>query len=100
MHAKDCDVSNQQPTWGEIGTMSVGWEGQLKALVEDGYRGAVSLETHWSGPGGDKFEGSRICGARLREMLRGSLGSDRGQTGVRPGSDRGQTGVRPGSDPR
>jgi 4-amino-4-deoxy-L-arabinose transferase-like glycosyltransferase len=27
------------------------------------------------------------------------LGSDRGQTGVRPGSDRGQTGVRPGSDP-
>jgi glutamine amidotransferase len=26
------------------------------------------------------------------------LGSDRGQTGVRPGSDRGQTRVRPGSD--
>ena len=26
------------------------------------------------------------------------LGSDRGQTGVRPGSDPGQTGVRPGSD--
>jgi hypothetical protein len=23
------------------------------------------------------------------------MGSDRGQTGVRPGSDRGQTGVRP-----
>jgi hypothetical protein len=41
----------------------------LKALVEDGYRGAVSLETHWTGPGGDKFEGSRICGARLRDML-------------------------------
>jgi len=28
-----------------------------------------------------------------------SLGSNRGQTGVKPGSDRGQTGVRPGSDP-
>ena len=28
-----------------------------------------------------------------------SLGSDRGQTGVRPGSDPGQRGVRPGSDP-
>ena len=32
--------------------------------------------------------------AALREWL----GSDRGQTGVRPGSDQGQTGVRPGSD--
>lgn len=28
-----------------------------------------------------------------------SLGSDRGQTGVKPGSDRGQSGVGPGSDP-
>ena len=27
------------------------------------------------------------------------VGSDRGQTGVKPGSDRGQTRVRPGSDP-
>src|SRR4029079_1039929 len=32
----------------------------------------------------------RACLARV--------GSDQGQTGVRPGSDRGQTGVRPGSD--
>ena len=32
-------------------------------------------------------------------QLAEKLGSDRGQTGVRPGSDRGQTGVRPGSDP-
>ena len=31
--------------------------------------------------------------------LRQWLGSDRGQTGVRPGSDQGQTGVRAGSDP-
>jgi L-ribulose-5-phosphate 3-epimerase len=69
VHAKDCDVRDHHPTWGEIGTMSVDWAGQLKALVADGYRGAVSLETHWTGPGGDKFEGSRICGARLREML-------------------------------
>ena len=69
VHAKDCDVANHQPTWGEFGTMSIDWPGQLKALVDDGYRGAVSLETHWPGPGGDKFEGSRICGGRLREML-------------------------------
>ena len=69
VHAKDCNVVDHQPTWGEIGTMSIDWPGQLKALVDDGYRGAVSLETHWAGPGSDKFEGSRICGARLREMI-------------------------------
>ena len=35
---------------------------------------------------------------RATEVL--VVGSDRGQTGVRPGSDRGSTGVRPGSDHR
>jgi methylenetetrahydrofolate--tRNA-(uracil-5-)-methyltransferase len=40
----------------------------------------------------------------LKKVFRASrwgrnLGSDRGQTGVRPGSDQGQTGVRPRSDP-
>jgi hypothetical protein len=34
-----------------------------------------------------------------RALARRMLGSDGGQTGVRPGSDGGQTGVRPGSDP-
>ncbi len=33
-----------------------------------------------------------------RTILSITVGSDRGQAGVRPGSDRGQTGVRPGSD--
>jgi tRNA pseudouridine38-40 synthase len=33
-----------------------------------------------------------------RTILSIGVGSDRGQTGVRPGSDQGQTGVRPGSD--
>jgi aminodeoxyfutalosine synthase len=37
--------------------------------------------------------------ARLGDVVTyGRVGSDRGQTGVRPGSDRGSTGVRPGSD--
>jgi hypothetical protein len=29
----------------------------------------VSLETHWPGPGGDKFQASVICGWNLRELL-------------------------------
>lgn len=75
VHVKDADVDDHHPTWGEVGTMSVNWTGQLKALVTDGYRGALSLETHWPGPGGDKFEGSRICGARLRDMIAQVQGS-------------------------
>jgi hypothetical protein len=30
----------------------------------------VSLETHWKGPNGDKFQGSMICGRNLQEMIR------------------------------
>jgi ABC-type glycerol-3-phosphate transport system substrate-binding protein len=41
----------------------------------------------------------RAAASTMRIVLaRAGLGSDQGQTGVRPGSDRGQTGVRPGSD--
>ena len=47
---KDCHVSGHTPTWGPVGEMSVDWRGQLRALKRDGYRGAVSLETHWTGP--------------------------------------------------
>jgi sugar phosphate isomerase/epimerase len=69
VHAKDCDVRDHVPTWGLIGDMSVDWTGQLRALVRDGYRGTVSLETHWTGPHGDKLEASRLCGARLAALV-------------------------------
>jgi hypothetical protein len=39
------------------------------ALARDGYRGSVSLETHWKGPNGDKFQGSIICGRNLSRMV-------------------------------
>jgi sugar phosphate isomerase/epimerase len=73
VHAKDCTVANQVPTFGPLGEMgpgSVDWRGQLAALARDGYRGTVSLETHWKGPNGDKFQGSMICGRNLQEMIR------------------------------
>ena len=34
-----------------------------------GYQGAISLETHWPGPGGDKFQASVICGRNLRNLV-------------------------------
>ncbi|MEO7190157.1 MAG: sugar phosphate isomerase/epimerase family protein [Vicinamibacterales bacterium] len=71
VHAKDCDAVDFHPTWGELGAMSVDWTGQIQALVSDGYRGYLSLETHWKGPHGDKFEASQICGRRLRALVLG-----------------------------
>jgi sugar phosphate isomerase/epimerase len=35
--------------WAPVGTGVVDWAGQLAALQRDGYRYAVSLETHWHG---------------------------------------------------
>ena len=72
VHAKDCTVANHVPTFGPLGEMGPGgvdWRGQLAALARDGYRGAVSLETHWKGPNGDKFQGSIICGRNLSQMV-------------------------------
>jgi len=70
VHAKDCIVTNHVPAWGPLGEMGIDWRGQLTALARDGYRGTISLETHWRGPNGDKFQGSIICGQNLKEMVR------------------------------
>ena len=76
VHAKDCDVSNHVPTFGPLGEMAIDWRGQLAALARDGYRGTISLETHWKGPNGDKFQGSMICGRALNDMVRAAAGND------------------------
>jgi L-ribulose-5-phosphate 3-epimerase len=70
VHAKDCTVSGQTPTWGAVGEMDVDWKGQLAALVRDGYAGWLSLETHWKGPNGDKMEASTICGRNMQSLTR------------------------------
>jgi L-ribulose-5-phosphate 3-epimerase len=70
VHAKDCHVQDRKPTWGPVGEMGIDWRGQLQALSRDGYNGWISLETHWTGPSGDKFEASTICGRKLRDLVR------------------------------
>jgi sugar phosphate isomerase/epimerase len=65
VHAKDCTVVDHRPTWCAIGDGAIDWNGQVAALAQDGYRGWLSLETHWSGPGGDKHLASVICGKLL-----------------------------------
>ena len=64
VHAKD-----RADSWCELGKGDVDWTGQVAALVRDGYRGWISLETHWPGPGGDKHQASMICGRTLKAMV-------------------------------
>jgi sugar phosphate isomerase/epimerase len=69
VHAKDCRVRDHTPTWGPLGEMDIDWKGQIAALVRDGYRGAISLETHWRGADGDRLQASLICGQNLRKLV-------------------------------
>jgi len=41
----------------------------VQALVNDGYKGYIRLETHWPGPGGDKHMASMICGRNLKALV-------------------------------
>jgi L-ribulose-5-phosphate 3-epimerase len=68
VHVKDCTVEGHKPTWGPLGEGWVGWNDHVAALAADGYRGWLSLETHWPGPGGDKLQASLICGRQLRQL--------------------------------
>jgi sugar phosphate isomerase/epimerase len=69
VHAKDCTVQNHKATWLELGTGAVEWPAQMDALERDGYKGWISLETHWPGPDGNKHEGSVICGRDLKRLV-------------------------------
>jgi len=68
VHAKDCHMEGHKPVWGPLGTRNVDWKGQIQALHADGYKGWLSLETHWPGPAGDKMQASTICGWNLRGL--------------------------------
>lgn len=69
VHVKDCVIREGRTVWGPIGDMGIDWAGQIDALTRDGYRGWLSLETHWKGPSGDTLDASVICGRRLRELV-------------------------------
>jgi len=69
VHAKDCFLEDHRPAWGPLGECGIDWKGQIQALYDDGYRGYISLETHWPGPGGDKHLASMICGRNLKALV-------------------------------
>jgi sugar phosphate isomerase/epimerase len=68
-HCKDAVKHGRGYDWGPMGQGIVDWGAQFSALKRDGYRFAVSLETHWEG-GGTPEESSRRSWAGMRELLR------------------------------
>lgn len=55
--------------WAPVGQGVVDWTGQLRALKRDGYRYAVSLETHWRGAGTPEAS-TRVSMAGLKNALK------------------------------
>ena len=66
-HCKDY-VKTGKGGWAPMGGGIIDWAGQFKALKRDGYRFAVSLETHWNG-GGTPEECSRQSWAGMKKLL-------------------------------
>lgn len=68
-HCKDEKAGLQgSPEWASMGTGEVDWAGQFAALKRDGYRYAVSLETHWRGAGTAE-ESTRQSWAGMKRQL-------------------------------
>ncbi len=55
--------------WAAMGRGIIDYDGQFGALVQAGYSGTVSLETHWRGAGSEE-ESSRQSMAGMKEQLR------------------------------
>jgi L-ribulose-5-phosphate 3-epimerase len=54
--------------WAAMGHGVIDWVGQFQALKNDGYRNAVSLETHWRGAGSPE-ESTRRSWAGMKDQL-------------------------------
>ena len=61
VHLKDPVTAEPRTRFTEFGKGEIDYRGQLAALVNDGYTGAVSMETHWQGPGMSREESTRLC---------------------------------------
>lgn len=55
--------------WAAMGRGIIDYVAQFLALARDGYRGTMSLETHWNGAGSHE-ESSRQSMAGLKDLLR------------------------------
>ncbi len=72
MHVKDAIFPRDAPgqrRFVKMGTGSIDYVGQFRALAADGYNGTLSLETHYQHPEGGREQATRESFAVLRQML-------------------------------
>ena len=72
VHVKDArvvDPSTGLIAWECVGRGEVDFVGQLRALIADGFAGAVNLETHWHPEGRSKEANSRESFAGMLQTL-------------------------------
>jgi sugar phosphate isomerase/epimerase len=70
MHLKDVKrTADGGFDWECMGRGIIDYAAQFRAMIEDGYRGTMSLETHWNGAGNTE-ESSRQAMAGTKELLR------------------------------
>jgi L-ribulose-5-phosphate 3-epimerase len=73
VHVKDANRNLQEAAqrdrFVKIGTGSIDYVGQFRALAEDGYDGLLSLETHYVHPEGGRELATRESCAGLRKIL-------------------------------
>jgi L-ribulose-5-phosphate 3-epimerase len=69
VHLKDVvNKPDGKFAWAAMGKGTIQFVEQFKALARDGYRGTMSLETHWNG-GGSPEESTRQSMAGEKELL-------------------------------
>jgi L-ribulose-5-phosphate 3-epimerase len=70
VHCKDIIRKEDGKTeWMAMGRGIIDYLGQFRALKRDGYRGTLSLETHWRGAG-TREESSRQSLAGMKDLLK------------------------------
>jgi sugar phosphate isomerase/epimerase len=57
--------------WSPVDIGFINWAAQFRALEKMGYRGAISLETHWRGAGTPEAS-SRVSWAGMKKELEAS----------------------------
>lgn len=53
-----------------VGAGKVDWVGQFRALLDDGFRGTLSLETHYSGADGTRYSASLESMVSIFELIK------------------------------
>ncbi|MGH3144250.1 MAG: sugar phosphate isomerase/epimerase family protein, partial [Rubrobacter sp.] len=65
VHLKDVDAEGN---WTEMGSGTIDYAGQFRALAQDGYEGILSLETHYGVPNGGTEQATRESLAAIRGL--------------------------------